>query len=80
MLRFLAAAPLGLLIPSLQRWLAIHASSLTMNFAYRRDVTRDILAKIRRDSRQPPHFPSENVGGKTFTFLPLARSSSGSSL
>ncbi len=49
-LRFLAAGPLGLLIPPLQRWLAVHASALTMNFAYRRQVTPELMSKIRRDT------------------------------
>jgi len=50
MARFLAAAPFGLVIPPFGRWLAVHASSLTMNFAFRREVTRELSAKINRDT------------------------------
>ena len=38
-LRFLALAPAGLLFPRFHRWLAVRASSLCMNLAYRREVS-----------------------------------------
>lgn len=50
MIRFLIAGPLGLVCRPLQVWLARHASALTMNFAYTREVTPALLAKIRRDT------------------------------
>ena len=46
--RFLAAAPVGLLIPKLHRWLAIHASSLVINFKYCRDLSGNLEKKMRR--------------------------------
>ncbi len=48
LVRFLVLGPLGLLIPPFQRWLAVHASALTMNFKYRREATPELIAKIRR--------------------------------
>jgi len=54
LLRFLVAAPVGLLlapwVPRVERWLAVHASSVTMNFTWRREVTAELLRKMRRDS------------------------------
>ncbi|MEP6713958.1 MAG: fatty acid desaturase [Terriglobia bacterium] len=50
LVRFLVVGPLSLLIPRLQRWLARHASALTMNLAYRREVTPELMRKIRRDT------------------------------
>ena len=45
--RFLIAAPLGLICPPLHRWLAVHASSLVINFRYRREVTAKLERKLR---------------------------------
>lgn len=50
LVRFLLLTPIGLAVPSFQKWLAIHASSLTMNLRYCRAVTPELLRKIRRDS------------------------------
>jgi fatty acid desaturase len=50
LLRFLVAGPVGLLVPRFQKWLAVHASALTMNLAYRREITPDLMTKIRRDT------------------------------
>ena len=47
-IRFLVVAPLGLLCPPLHRWLAVHASSLVMNFKYRRDITVKLEQKMKR--------------------------------
>jgi fatty acid desaturase len=49
-LRFLVLAPLGLLLPALNRWLLIHLTSLTMNLAYRRKLTPELLGKLRNQS------------------------------
>ena len=46
--RFLILAPLGLAAPPFHRWLEAHASSFSMNTAYRRDVPPEIAAKMRR--------------------------------
>ena len=46
--RFLIAAPLGLICPPLHRWLAVHASSLVINFKYRRDLSGGLERKMRR--------------------------------
>ena len=37
-LRFVIVSPVALLFPPLHRWLAVHASALSMNLAYRRHV------------------------------------------
>jgi fatty acid desaturase len=50
MIRFLLLAPAGLLYPPLHRWLARHASALTMNFNYRRDPSLALMRKIRVSS------------------------------
>ena len=49
-LRFMVLAPVGLLIPPFQKWLVVHASALTMNFAYTREATPQLIRKVRRDS------------------------------
>jgi fatty acid desaturase len=46
--RFLVAAPLGLVCPPLHRWLAVHASSLVINFRYRRELSGALEQKMRR--------------------------------
>jgi 4-cresol dehydrogenase (hydroxylating) len=46
-MRFLVLAPFGLLIPRLHRWLATHASSLVINFKYRRDLSNRLEHKMR---------------------------------
>jgi fatty acid desaturase len=66
LVRFLVLTPLGLLIPSFQRWLAVHASALTMNFAYAREVTPELLKRIRRDSAL-----MLALWAGAFAFLPL---------
>src|SRR5665213_51741 len=50
LLRYLVLAPVGLIVPRFQRWLASHASALTMNFNYKREVTPRLLTRIRRHS------------------------------
>ncbi len=47
-LRFLILSPLGLLLPRFHRWLETHASSFAMNPQYRRSVTPEVAAKMRR--------------------------------
>ena len=49
-LRFLGLTIPGLLIPAFGRWLAVHLSSLTMNVAYRRKLTPELWAQVRRQS------------------------------
>jgi len=45
--RFLIVAPVGLLCPPLHRWLAVHASSLVINFKYCRELTDGLERKMR---------------------------------
>lgn len=45
--RFLVLTPAGLLLPAFQKWLVIHASSLTMNLQYRREASVDLLRSVR---------------------------------
>jgi len=45
--RFLPLSVIGLIAPPFQRWLVIHASSLTMNLVWRRDATRDLIRTVR---------------------------------
>jgi fatty acid desaturase len=47
-IRFLVAAPLGLVCPPLHRWLSVHASSLVINFRYCRELTEGLEQKMRR--------------------------------
>lgn len=47
-IRFLVVAPFGLIFPPLHRWLAVHASSLVINFKYRRDLRGNLEQKMRR--------------------------------
>jgi len=47
-LRFIVVAPIGLVIPRVHRWLEVHASSFSMNPAYRRSVSASVAAKMRR--------------------------------
>ncbi|MEO7649219.1 MAG: fatty acid desaturase [Bryobacteraceae bacterium] len=47
-LRFLVLAPVGLVAPRLHRWLAEHATALSMNVKYRREVSDATLGRIRR--------------------------------
>lgn len=46
-LRFLVLGPAGLLVPPLHRWLAVHASALTMNFGYERGTSPAILRSMK---------------------------------
>lgn len=45
--RFTLLAPAGFLVPAFRRWLAVHASALSMNLAYEREVTQDLLRSMR---------------------------------
>ena len=47
LLRFVVLSPLALLMPPLHRWLAVHASALSMNMAYRRDINRGLTRTMR---------------------------------
>jgi fatty acid desaturase len=46
--RFLLLAPVALVWPRFHRWLEVHASSFSMNPAYRRQVGPEMSAKMRR--------------------------------
>jgi fatty acid desaturase len=48
LVRFLVLAPIGLLWPRFHRWLEVHASSFSMNPAYRRNVPAAVAQKMRR--------------------------------
>lgn len=47
-LRFLVLSPIALLVPAFHHFLAVHASSLTMNLKYERAVTSGLASKMRR--------------------------------
>mgnify|MGYP000172406283 CR=1 FL=1 len=46
--RFIPVSIVCLIVPRFQRWVAAHASSLTMNVFYRRNVTADALSTMVR--------------------------------
>jgi fatty acid desaturase len=48
LLRFLVLAPVALAWPRFHRWLEVHASSFSMNPEYRRNVSAEVAAKMRR--------------------------------
>lgn len=48
--RFLVLGPVAFLVPSLDRWLIVHFSSLSMNVRYRREVTPETRRMIRRQT------------------------------
>ncbi|MFL6466203.1 MAG: fatty acid desaturase family protein [Bryobacteraceae bacterium] len=50
LLRFLVLTPIGLISSRFHRWLVVHASSLTMNVKYRREVTAELSRKVRSHS------------------------------
>jgi len=50
LIRFLVLTPVGLVWPRFQGWLVRCLSSLTMNVAYRREATPELLAKVQRHS------------------------------
>jgi fatty acid desaturase len=49
-IRFLVLTPVAFLIPRFYRWLVVHLSSVTMNVAYRRQLTPGLLKTIRRQN------------------------------
>ena len=50
LLRFSLLTLAGLAIPTFQKWLVVHASSLVMNPAYRREATPELVRSIRAQS------------------------------
>jgi fatty acid desaturase len=48
LIRFLILAPIGLLWPRFHNWLIAHASSLSMNAAYRRPNSPELTATVKR--------------------------------
>ncbi len=48
--RFVILTPIGFISPRFQKWLVVYASSLTMNIRYRREITEELLKKVRRQS------------------------------
>jgi fatty acid desaturase len=46
--RFAVLAPAALVIPGIRGWVVSHASSLSMNLAYRRKSTPDLVPRMRR--------------------------------
>lgn len=48
LVRFLVLAPAALLVPRVREWVVVHASSLSMNMAYRRKSTPALVASMRR--------------------------------
>ena len=49
-IRFLLLSIIGLVSSSFQRWLVAHFSSLTMNLAYRREATPELVRSVRAQS------------------------------
>jgi fatty acid desaturase len=50
LIRFLLLAPIGLISRRFEKWLVVHASSLTMNIHYRRVVSANLLNRVRWQS------------------------------
>lgn len=50
LIRFLLLAPIGFLSARFERWLVVHLSSLTMNVQYRRELSPELVGRIRRQS------------------------------
>jgi fatty acid desaturase len=48
LIRFLILAPIGFFSGRFEKWLVVHASSLTMNIHYRRVVSANLLSRVRR--------------------------------
>ena len=46
-LRFIIVSPVALVFPPLHRWLAVHASALSMNLAYRRHTGAGLASTMR---------------------------------
>jgi len=49
-IRFLVLSTIGFVSPSFQKWLVVHFSSLTMNLAYRREATPELVRTVRIQS------------------------------
>ena len=49
-IRFLLLTPIGFVSQKLESWLIVHASSLTMNVAYRRQMSDNLVRKVRTQS------------------------------
>jgi fatty acid desaturase len=47
LLRFVFLSPVALVIPRLHRWLAAHASALSMNIAYQRAASQHLLNRMK---------------------------------
>jgi fatty acid desaturase len=47
LLRFVVLSPVALLVPPLHRWLAVHASALSMNVAYQRTVSYGLINTMK---------------------------------
>jgi fatty acid desaturase len=50
LIRFLVLTPVGFVWARFQRWLVERLSSLTMNVQYRREVSDELLGRVRRQS------------------------------
>ena len=50
LIRFLILAPIGFFSRRFEKWLVVHASSLTMNIHYQRVVSANLLSRVRRHS------------------------------
>ncbi len=48
--RFLLLSMIGFVFPAFQKWLVVRFSSLTMNLAYRRDATPELVRTVRTQS------------------------------
>ncbi len=48
--RFVILSPIGFVFPKFQRALVVYASSLTMNVKYRREVSDELVNRVRRES------------------------------
>jgi fatty acid desaturase len=70
LIRFLPLSVAGLLWPPFQRWLAAYFSSLTMNLAYRRQVTPQVLGSVRRQSAHILLLWAALIGAAATGYLP----------
>jgi fatty acid desaturase len=50
LIRFLILTPIGFLSPRFQKWLVVHASSLTINMRYERGAATNLINRVRRQS------------------------------
>jgi fatty acid desaturase len=70
LIRFLLLSPIGFIFPAFREWLVVHFSSLTMNVAYRRESTPELIRKVQLQSGIALLFWMGLVGLAAVTILP----------